>query len=199
MKRRLTALTFVGLLLLLTIGCASKPETEVTEAQQAFEGARSAEADVYAPEDFRVAQDSLKEAEAELAAQDSKFALTRSYEQAVAVLKRTRDDAEKAASAAKANRENVMKEAQTAQVSAQTAIAETRELMAKAPTGKGTRADLEALAGDLAGAETAFQEAEQLLSQQKYLGARDQFQGVLEQVGAIRSEIEAAIARKGRR
>lgn len=189
-----------ALLLVLALGaCASKPEAEIAAATKAVEDARAAEADVYAATEFQAAADSLAAAEAEITAADEQFALTRSYEKATELLKKATTEAQAAASAAVTNKEVVKQEAEAALTDAQAAIQTAKDMLAKAPKGKGTKADLEAMQGDLAGIETACAQAEQTLSAGKYMDARDQLKNVISQAQSISSQVEAAIAARGRR
>ena len=197
--RKRNIILLLGLTVLVLGGCASRPDADIAAANEALGAAKVAEAEMYAPEEFAKASDSLKEAQAEIATQDEKFALTRSYEKAVEILNRVKAEAQQAGDAANANREQVKGEAESAQATITALLTETRDMLANAPKGKGTKADLEALAADLSAAETSFGEASQMLADGKFLQARDQFQGVSDKITAIKTEIETAIATKGRR
>ena len=97
MYRTLTvALAATGLALLA--GCAQAPQPAIDSANSALEAARTAEAAEYAPEAWTLAQDSLNSAMNEVTAQNEKFALLRSYDQASQLL----DKATQAASRARA-------------------------------------------------------------------------------------------------
>ena len=63
-------------------GCSSVPEKLIAEAQEAAENAKSARAELYAPELATRAQEALSAAEAEIAVQDEKFVVLRNYKSA---------------------------------------------------------------------------------------------------------------------
>src|SRR5512140_797371 len=58
------SLALMVLMLLAFVGCSKAPEAEMQQASAAFDAARTAEAEQYAPESFRVAQDTLNAAQA---------------------------------------------------------------------------------------------------------------------------------------
>jgi len=181
---------------LLLAGCASKPDQEIAAAQKALEAARTAEADLYSADAYTAASDALKSAEAEIAAQDQKSSFSRNYDRAKELLAQVKTQAESAASTAGANKEQVTTEAQTAQTEAQAAIDAAKEALAKAPKGKGTKADLEALQGDLTAAETSFGEAKASLDGGKFMDARNQFKAVKEKADAVAADIQQATQKK---
>ena len=97
----------VTLLLLFIVGCSSKPVGELRSAQQAVRSAKWAEAEVYARVEYKVASDSLREAEAEIVRQDHKFFLTRNYENAKGLLHRVQVEAAAATDVARNLKEQV--------------------------------------------------------------------------------------------
>ena len=184
----------VGLVSLLA--CASKPETEIQTSKQAIQDAKSAEADVYAAEEYAQAEETMAAAEQEIAAQDEAFAMSRSYDQAKQMLATAKNQAEAAASTAKVNRQQIIDQLSSVKAEARTAIDQVSMMMQKAPKGKGTRADLEAIAGDIAALETSYAEAEANETAGKYKAASDQLQAIISKAGEIQAEIEQAIAKK---
>lgn len=198
MSKRVSIIAVLGMVLLI-VGCASKPEAQIASAQKALEGAEQAEAVTYAPTELQKAQDTLAAAQAEIKVQEEAFFLTRSYEKATTLLTQVVTEAEAAAQAAADNKEKVRQEAETLKGQLEVSIAEAEEMLAKAPKGKGTKADLEALQGDLAGAKTAVEEASAAFAQGQYMSALDQLKNVATTVDGVKADIEAAIAKKGRR
>lgn len=198
MSKRVLIIAVLGLVL-LTIGCASKPEAQLAAAQKALEGAEQAEAVTYAPTELQKAQDTMASAQAEIKVQDDAFFLTRSYEQATTLLTQVVTEAGAAAQAATDNKEKVKQEAEALKGQLAASITEAEEMLAKAPKGKGTKADLEALQGDLAGAKTAVEEASAAFDQGQYMSALDQLKNAATTIDGVKADIEAAIAKKGRR
>ncbi|MBD3320800.1 MAG: DUF4398 domain-containing protein, partial [Chitinivibrionales bacterium] len=82
-----TAAFCIGLL----SGCAKAPEKELAAAKAAVKAAEDAEADQYMPNNFQNIQKALTSAETEIAIQNKKFFLARSYETAKQLLKNTTD------------------------------------------------------------------------------------------------------------
>ena len=81
MRFRLLAPTLIATATLVA-GCASAPTDAVNKANDALDAAQQAQAPDYAPEAWTTAQDSQAKLQAELAAQEKKFALFRSYDEA---------------------------------------------------------------------------------------------------------------------
>ena len=190
------AVVFLAVSLLFLAGCASKPSQELTAAQTAVESARTAEADIYSAESYQAAADALKSAEAEIAAQEQKSSLSRNYDKAKELLAKAKSEAETAATTAATNKEKVKGEAQTAETDAQTAIDSAKAALSKAPKGKGTKADLDALAADLTAAEGALGQAKTAFQAGKYMDALNQFKSVKEKAATVSTDIEQAMQKK---
>lgn len=191
MRKLLWVITTFAFLLSLT-ACASNPEQELAATRQALDAAKAAEADIYAPAEYSAASEVLGSAEAEIAAQDQKFALTRSYSKAKELLNNAKSQADAAVSAAKTNKEKTRAEAETAQTEAQQAVEAAKTALSKAPKGKGTKADLKALKGDLSAAQTAFSEAQQAYNSGKYKDALSGFKSVKEKADSVSNQIQEA-------
>jgi hypothetical protein len=194
--RKGTMLVLTLCILLLAVGCASKPVEQQTGAQKALEDARSAEADLYAAELYQVASESLKAAEAEMVTQDGNSAFSRDYEKAEELLAAAQTQAENARVSAATNKERVRAEAEVEQAEAEQALETAQTTLSKAPRGKGTKADLEALAGDLSAAESALSDARSAYANGKYRDALNGFRAVKEKCQGVCSEVEQAIQKK---
>jgi hypothetical protein len=182
--------------LALLSGCAKAPQETIDAAKAALDAAKTAEADRYLADQFNAAQDSLNAAMTEIEAQGSKFALTRNYDRAKALL----ESAVAAANAAKdgvaAKKEEVKTEAQNLMTQAQTAVEETKKLLAKAPKGKEGKEVLEQMQAELSGAETALTEATGAMDSGDFLGARDKVKAALDKANALNQELADAISKK---
>jgi hypothetical protein len=185
----------------LAVACAQPPVQSIDAARSAVEKATTADATDYAPAQLQEAKDSLASLDAELAAQQSKFVLTRSYDKASELASGALAAAERASAAAAAGRELARNEATIAIESLRASIVEVRQLLEQAPTGKGTAADIAAMKADLASIEGSLGEVEQSLGQGKYKDAAIKARASLDSASTIKAEITAAIeARKaGRR
>lgn len=183
----------VFLTLLFIAGCAQAPIQDIEAAKAAVEAAREANADSYAADEFKAAQDALTSALAEVEAQNSKFPLTRNYDKAVQALKAAKEAADKAKANAGLNKEKAKKEAEALIAEAQSAVAAAKEALAKAPRGKDTKADIEAMNADLSGLESSLNQANQDMSKQDYLGAKAKAQAVKEKAATIQNDVQQAI------
>jgi len=195
-----TFLTVVTLLFTLAVmaGCAKVPQEVVDSATAAVEAARAEGADRYLPELFSAAQDSLNAATAEIAAQNSKFALTRNYDRATALLNAALTAANSAKDGVAAKKDEVKAEAENLMTSAQAAVEEVRKLFAKAPKGKEGKEILEQMQTELAGAETAIADAGNAMTSGDFLGARDKVKAASEKVNSLKQELQDAISRKAK-
>jgi len=196
--RSKTFLAVVALLFTLALiaGCAKAPQEVVDSAKAAVEAARAEGADRYLPELFNAAQDSLNAAMAEVEAQNSKFALTRNYDRATALLNAALTAANSAKDGVAAKKEEVKAEAQNLLTSAQAAVEETKKLLPKASKGKDERAALEQIQTELSGAEASLAEANNALTSGDFIGARDKVKAASEKVASLKQELEDAINKK---
>jgi len=194
--RRLLSLFAIGMLLVAVNGCAKPPQTNIDAAKAAVEQARSAEAGLYADASLRSAEDALAQMEAELKAQEDKFALFRSYKHATELADGAKAAGEKAAADAAAGKEQKKNEAQTTINDAKTLATEVTDMLAKAPKGKGTAADLAALKADLDGAGATLTDAENAFNSEKYADAQAKADAARQSMANVKAQIEQAMAAK---
>lgn len=177
--------------------CAQAPDQDIAAAKAAIEDARAIEK--YAPESFRQAQDALNAATAEIEAQNGKFALFRSYDQAKELLAKAKDAAASAKKAGEAKREEVKKAAEALMTEAQAAIDAAKSAVATAPKGKGTDADFAAMKTDLESYAATLGEAQGAFGAGDYLTAQTKADSVKTQAGQISADIAQAKAKKAKR
>jgi len=180
------------LALALAAGCAKPPAGDLQLAQNSLGEAKSSGAESYAPEAFTKAQQTFDQAKAEVAAQDGRFALLRSYGKARALLAQARTDADTAKLQAVAGKEQFKGQAQTALDQARLSIETAKTSLATAPIGKDSRADLEAMKGDLEGLQTALADADTAFATGDYAAAKQKADQILEQAKAIEADIARA-------
>jgi hypothetical protein len=200
MKNRSMLFFFILGCTLLFAGCASAPTAEIDATKAALAAVRTDDVQNYAPESLKAAEDELSKALAEVESQEGKFALSRDYKQASAMLKSAKDLAEKARNEAQANKIKAKADADAVLTALPQIVDEAKKALAKAPKGKYTRADLEAMQNDLKTAEETVAEANQAMSQERYKdalikgnSARQKASAVIEQVKQAQEKI------KGRR
>jgi len=137
---------------LFLTGCASPPDTEMSEAQAALDNARtSAQADTWAPEEYARAKASLDAAKQDLA--------------------KVKSEAAAAESAAAANKQKARDEANTKLQEATSAIEAARQSLAAAPVTKDTRVDIQLFTADLDGLDQSLAEVRNMISGEDYKGA----------------------------
>ena len=81
---------------LIFFACSSAPTEEINATRTSVTAAQTPDVTAYAPESLREAEDALNKAMAEVQVQDNKFALSRDYAAATAMLKEAKDKAARA-------------------------------------------------------------------------------------------------------
>lgn len=196
MSKRLSIIVLAGLVLLSLVGCGKPPEAEMQKANASMDAAKAAEAEQYVPDSYRTAMDTLNAAMAEKQQQDSKFALFRSYGKAKGLYIKADSLAAKAASDAAAEKERVKAQVSDMLAQAKAAIDSANAALAKAPRGKGSKADIELMKSDIAGAQTGYDDAMNDFNAGKYLQARTKVQAVVERANKVSADIATAFAKK---
>jgi hypothetical protein len=176
-----------------TVACAKPPQPQIDAANAAVSKATAAEASEYAPEAFSAARDAQAKLDAELKAQEGKFALTRSYGDATKLAAAAAEAADKAASEAAQRKQAAQSEASTAVVGARAAIQDAETALSGAPKGKGSKADLEAMQSDLTAAKATLGEAETALNGQHFRDVKAKADAAKEKAGSVKSAVDQAI------
>ncbi len=190
MKNLTKSLILVLTLAVVLVGC-KQPTALVDAAKAAVDDVIKAGADKYAPEELAGVQGSLTKAMDEIAGQDKKF--FKKFGTAKEMLDKVKVDAEALKAALPAKIEAVKNEALSLQGALGTMMTEVKDMLKKAPKGKGTAKDLEALAGDLTGAETEAAGIQTALDAQDYIGALNTVKAVTAKVTSVKEQIQAAI------
>jgi hypothetical protein len=197
---RKTQMVIVAALTLATAACAKPPQAQIDAVNAALTNATGAGASEYAPESYSAARDAQAKLDAELKAQEGKFALTRSYTEATKLATAAAEAGEKAATEAAQRKQAAQTEASTLVADARTAIEGAETALTSAPKGKGSQADLDALQSDLTAAKSALGEAETALTGQHYLDVKAKAAASKEKATAVKSAVEQAIqTRQGAR
>jgi ribose 1,5-bisphosphokinase PhnN len=194
--KNLTLTLFVVLALVMVIGCAKAPQQEVDAAKAALDAAKAAEADRYLPAEFNAVQDSLNAALAEIEKQNSKFALTRNYNRAKALLASVVTLANQAKDQVGPKKEEVKAQATQLSTDLQAALDEAKKLLKKAPRGKEGREALEAMTNELTTVENSMADVTTLMNNGDFLSAKDKLAAGLEKVKSIIDELKAAIEKR---
>ncbi len=188
---------YAGLLVLALIAlvaCAKPPQQQIDAAKAALAAAKAAQADVYAPDSLKAAQDKDAALDAELATQQSKF--FKSYKVATQMTTDLQQLADKAKADAVAGKEKAKADAEAAITAADTAVTTAREDLKKAPKGKGSTADLAAMTGDVDTAAKAVEDAKADATAEKYFDAKTKAESAKAQAEKVSADVAAAIELK---
>lgn len=182
-----------GLVLLMALGlagCAKVPQEQVTAAQTALDEAQKAEAGTYAQDAYAKAEDSMKQAQAEIAAQEDKF--FKSYKKAGEMLTQAKADADAAVAAAVAGKEKAKQDASAALAAAGSALTAAEEAVAGAPKSKDRKADVEAMQADLETLKGVLAEAQSAFDGGDYKGAAQKAEQVSTEAASIQADVAQA-------
>ena len=190
----------VGLMLLvvavLAVGCAKPPQQDIDGAKAALAAAEQAEAPKYAAEAWDKAQQGMNAVNAELEAQNAKFALFRSYTKAKQLIA----DATNAANAAKeagiAGKEKAKNEAKAAIGAAKAALDGANKLFAdvekcpKAKRAKEVKKDLETVKGNLEGYKATAADFDAKFAKEDFFGAKAAAETLQGQIDLIAKDLD---------
>ena len=193
MKKLLVVLASLALVASLT-ACAKAPTEEVNAAKASLDAAVADGAQQYTPEDYKMVADQLAAANAEIKVQEEKF--FKNFDKAKQILAKAKADADALKGKVAARKEELKQAAIATMAQANTALAEAKALLAKAPKGKGSKAEIEAMATDLAGVEAMIPEVQPMLDKGDFIGANEKANAILARINAVISEVNAAIEAK---
>ncbi|MEA2695422.1 MAG: hypothetical protein QOJ16_4809 [Acidobacteriota bacterium] len=183
---------------LVAVACAKPPQAEMQSAQAAMEEAKAAGGQSYAPESWSKAQESMSQARAEMDAQANKFSLMRSYTKSKLLIAQAKADAYKA-------KEDVATGKVQAQADAQKSLDQARAdldaaigAVASAPAGKDSRADIEAMKGDLTALRRTLDEAQAATAAGDFASAKQKAEQVRQQAASISADVAHAVHRTKR-
>lgn len=196
-KRWNCAVIVLGLLVVL-VGCAMPPDSELTAAKNALEEARNAGAADYVAEEFQAVQEDLQKAQEEITAQETRVSLARHYDKARELLGKAKAEAEKAKTDAVSAKEKAKGEAGTGFKEAQAALGQAKVVLARAPTGKGSRGDIEALKVRVRIAEDMLLNIKTMLDHGDYLDAKAMEQSVKETAATVSEQVKHAREKTGK-
>jgi hypothetical protein len=113
---------------ILIAGCAKAPQQEMSAAKAAYESAKAAQVAVFAPEQFKTAQDLINIALADIKAQNAKSALARNYEKSKKMLVEATSAMEAAKTAGAANKAKIQQEAKALLDKTKAAVEESEKI-----------------------------------------------------------------------
>jgi hypothetical protein len=197
MKNLTKTVVLVLTMAVVLTGCKA-PTQLINDVKGTVEAVAKAGADKYAVEELKVINDDMTKALDEIAAQDKKF--FKKFGPAKEMLAAVQTKVTELTAALPAKIEAAKNAAVQLQGEAKAALEAAAELLKKAPKGKGTAKDLEALKGDLTGAETMFTEIQAALDAMDYIAAQDKAKAVKDKAAGIADQVNQAIEKvKGKK
>jgi hypothetical protein len=187
---KLFALVLVAM---VAVACAEPPTAEIEAADRSLDEARSAQAAEYAPQTLKSAEQARQQLDAELKAQEERFAMMRDYDKAKELAASAKSTAERASTEAAAARERARQEAADMIAQVRTSIDELKTMLENAPKGKGTEADLAMLQTDVASMEQSLTEMENAFAEERFLEVKAKAQAVQQSGNMIREELTRAM------
>lgn len=187
-KYALVALVVVATLVLA--GCSKLPQAELDAARAAMDSATTADAATYAPEALGLAQETMRQVDAEIAAQETK--LFKSYEKTAELIAQAETQAEAAQQAAVAGKEQARQEATAALEAARKALTAAEAALAVMPASKDAKADLEAMTADLQVLRGILAEAESAFQVEDYATARQSAEEVRSEAESMTADLSSA-------
>lgn len=172
-------------------GCAKPPTQDVDDAKAQVEAITNADTETYAADEITKLKSDLTAALDEVQLQDDKW--FGNFDNAKTMLAAVKTDAENVKTVAAQRKEEAKNKAIAAQDEAKAALETAKALLAEAPTGKGTKADIEMFKADLTGLEESLPALQQTIDQEKYSDAVNSANIIKEKAGSVSSQIQAAI------
>ena len=182
----------IGSVLAAALGaaaCAQVPAENVDAARAALDTVIVEEAQAFAPAELQAAQAAREALDAELAAQQGRFPLFRSYDRTAELAAQAEQAAAAAIQTATLERERVREEVAVAVAAARTSLTDAGLLLDSAPAGKGSTADIAVMRADLDAALLSLAEADSDLQAERFDDARAK----ADAAAALGAEVRAAV------
>ncbi len=182
----------LGLLVLaFLVGCGSKPQKEIDDTTAAANAVIQEGLGKYSPEDEKKVKDALAAADQEIKVQEGKT--FKSYDKAKQLLADAKKIADEQKAALPAKKEKAKQDAVAAMDAAKASLADAKKILAQAPKGKGTAADIEALRGDVKGAEEMLPEVQGLIDKEDYSAAMAKANAIKEKAAGVADQVKKAM------
>lgn len=179
---------------LLIAGCAKAPQKEITAANAAIESAKAAKAPDFAAEQFKIAQEMLTTALADIKAQNAKSAFSRNYEKARKMLIEATAAAEAAKAAVAANKAKMAEEMKALLDKAQTDVAAAKKMVGGLIKKKNK--DAAALKTKLDAAAASLPADLSKVTDDAFVATRDAIKNAMASVESVKASIEQLNASK---
>ena len=189
--RNIIRVSAMGLAVVFLFAGCSTPQQAIDEAQAAMEGAKNEGADIYAAEELEGLGESLVSAIDEVEAQSKKF--FKSYRGAKDSLARNKAEADALRASIPERKEKAKNYALAMMKEAEAAVTEANALVEQAPSGKGTRAEIEAFAADLRAMKDSLITVQRIFASGDFIGTLNSAKAIKEKAAGISEEIQQAI------
>ena len=190
MKRIGLVVLAIGLVAFIA-GCGTKPQKEIDDTTAAINAVMAEGLGKYAPEDEKKLKDAMAAVQEEIKVQEAKT--FKSFDKTKQMLADVQKSAGEMKQALPGKKEEAKKKAVAAADAAKAAVEEAKALLAKAPKGKGTAADIEALRGDVKGAEEMLPEVQGLIDKGDFNEAAAKANAVKEKAAGIAGQVQQAL------
>ena len=190
MKKGLSKLIALSVLVIAFASCAKVPQAEIDAANAALESARQAGADRYVPATFNAASEAMKTGQAAVEEQNSKFVLFRNYDAPKSTFDSVKTLATKAVEETTARKEQLKAEVTQQLAQLDSLVAGDKALLAKAPRGKEGKAALEAISQEISVVETTKTEVSTgLTNNEDILTLSEKLKPAVEKAQSINTEL----------
>jgi chromosome segregation ATPase len=198
-KHKLALLGIAALTLGLAAGCAKPPQQDIDAASAQMTAAEQAEAPKYAADQWNAAQQAKNDVQAELEAQQNKFALFRSYTKTKELINTENQAAQAAKDAAAAGKEAAKKAADDALAGAQASLETAKNTMDELGKcrrkPKDFKKDMEAMQATLDGYQSQVAGVQTAIQNEDFFGARSQAESLKGQVDTLVNDMQGAKAK----
>ncbi len=189
---RRISFVLLGLLVVAFLaGCASKPQKEIDETTAAVNAVVQEGLGKYSPENEKKVKDALAAAMDEIKVQEGKT--FKNFDKTKQLLADAKKMADEQKAALPAMKEQAKQNATSAVDAAKAAVEDAKKVLAQAPKGKGTAADIEALRGDVKGAEDMLPEVQGLIDKEDYAGAVTKANAIKEKAEGVSNQVKQAL------
>ncbi len=188
-KKRLIISGLVLSGLLLISGCAKPPEKEIENAKSAIDQAEMMEAEKYAMNEIKGAEDSLNAALTEIAVQKKRVGLFRNYKRAKALIETSIALASSANNTATSAREAIRAEAEILIQSARSGLDAVNAEISKKSKDKKAKTEVKKWQTQAKEVQSAIDNASQLINNNDYIGAKTAAQIALDKADTLKDKL----------
>jgi len=174
-------------------GCGKAPQAQIDAVNAAIEAAKTAEADVYLPDEFAAVQESMNSVMADIEAQKSK--LFRKFGDVKLKLDEILTNANQLASDVAGKKEEVKGQVSGLMDGIKTVIEENKKLLPRLPRGKEGAQVIEQIKADFATVDAAVVEAQGLYDNGSFMDALNKINAAKEKAESLNAEIKEVLTK----